>query len=737
VALAGEDTFTFTTPDWLADRLVIDRRLPGVRVRQVASEKIAGGRLRWTVTLDEPRDTELLLSAQAVLPLPETPRIAAPLVTFERIVADENGRRPQPLENQQQHLVLINQSAQQLDRDAPAGGVEVVSPGDLPIRIGAEISDQAAEILAVRGAGGDVGWKLLPLSALKALPAAVNVSRTTLVVARDGSWRAQCDYRVSNRSRQFLAVRLPPKSRVLSLFVAGQPARPIDRRRPNDSDVRLVPLPKTAAGDLSAEIRLVLAGQFDRPLPKGVQVLRTEFDLPAVQVLSQAEDPEFGAPVAATEWTVVLPDDMAAQPIDDPGRTNVASSSEGIEQLIAQYQELLSLASFASEGRLQNNLRQVSRAEYNLKELARNVQNYSDRPDSLSGDERQTRQLAELQQKWEAAQQERANRVQDGQTAAIAPFGNTLSQQRVQQEILSNNSIVFSPGRTSDDTDELKLELADSRPVPSRQSGKAGVKGAEAGRPARSRAALKDETAAQSIDVNANAAVEQAPIRRGMPNERTDAAKKSQPQKFGQPPPQTAPPESDVDSDDVLQFAEERYGTVPVLDRNERPERRMAGVPILGKAPRKSRLMAQNRGIVVGPGQNAGPDRANKGAIDGTAGSVRPGGLSLEIAIPQAGQKLTFSKPGGGAKLALGLRPQTSIETGVGLIWFVVWGLVALGLIAALGRADAMAVLSRQTALGLSLIGLAWYFLLPVSIVGFGLFVVGLLALGWQHRRAR
>src|SRR5207248_10385003 len=128
-----------------------------------------------------------------------------------------------------------------------------------------------------------------------------------LVIARDGSWRGEADYRIQNRSRQFLALKMPAGSRVLSLFVADRPSRPIDPKRADEPDIVLVPLPKTAAGDLAADVKLVFAGRFDRPLPKGVQVLRSELELPAPPVVSQGE---FGIPVAATEWTVILRADI-------------------------------------------------------------------------------------------------------------------------------------------------------------------------------------------------------------------------------------------------------------------------------------------------------------------------------------------------------------------------------------------------------------------------------------------
>jgi hypothetical protein len=117
------------------------------------------------------------------------------------------------------------------------------------------------------------------------------------------------------------------------------------------------------------------------------------------------------------------------------------------------------------------------------------------------------------------------------------------------------------------------------------------------------------------------------------------------------------------------------------------------------------------------------------------AGWTAAGGLSLDVAVPQEGQKLTFSKSGGDARLALGVRPRASLEVGFGLGWAIVWTLVGLGLIAALGRADALAALVHRLPLLVIGVGLAWYFLLPAGLLGFALFVLGAVSFGWQNRR--
>lgn len=150
--------------------------------------------------------------------------------------------------------------------------------------------------------------------------------------------------------------------------------------------------------------------------------------------------------------------------------------------------------------------------------------------------------------------------------------------------------------------------------------------------------------------------------------------------------------------------------------------------------------MGGGGGGFAGAPEGAGDENeALHGDTDGVVSAgdwTQAGGLSLAIAIPATGQKLTFSKPGGDAKLALGFRPRASLEAILGLVWTAVWLVVALGLIAALGQADAFAKIRRWLPITLALGGLVWYFALPYGNSGFGLFVVGLAALAWKNRRA-
>jgi len=786
IAAAGESRFVFTTPDWLADRLEFDRTTGGGRIRQVLSEKIPGNRLRWTLILDDPRTSVATLVAQATLPPPEGGRIAAPTVIFEQQLTGEGAAQYQPLEQQHQYVVLVNQSPQRLSQESP-DAVEAIPAVDLPIKISQTISDQAAEILKVRNRQSAIGWKLLGGQQLKGLSASVNLAKMTLVVARDGSWRGEAQYRINNRARQFLALRMPAGARILSLFVAGRPSRPIDPKRPGEPNLVLVPLPKTAAGDLAVEIKLIFAGRFSQSLPKGMQIFRSELDLPVPQVLSQTEDPNFGIPVAATEWTVVLPPDIDVKPIENSDRTNMTQSEAGGEEAIAEVAEALNLYQLALDESQEVAVK--SRAMNNLKRL-KNAQ-VLDTSNSMAvnananPDTRQAREYFELQGKLQQAQQQlqlkESERLSKQIKQQMADTGVTIdsnsgylnapSAKDLQRELIVSNTIDFSADSKAQESDKLNFTLqqpAVAEPQSAKPASKMPSKSGK--QQGANRSELRQQTAEQSLQLNT--AVNPAP---------------NQPQDFSRPQlgnqglnPQAA---NNFDADQLLDLSNAEVTNQFRSNSERRSKFRKSGgaeggqaIPnvsfgAMGSQPatRGGGMGGMGGGIaqpaegVNGPGQHSfaatrgvgggggaaalGRNESGEGvdslAVDDLQGGdalavawTGAGGLSLDMNLPQEGQKLTFSKSGGDGRLALGLRPRASLEVGFGLAWTVVWLLVALGLIAALGRTDALAAILHRLPLIAVGLGLAWFFLLPLAPLGFLLFALGAVGFGWQHRRA-
>jgi len=789
IAAAGESTFVFTTPDWLAERLEIDRNTGGVRIRQVLSEKIAGNLVRWTVTLDDPRTTVSTLVAQAVLPPPDAARIAAPSVIFEQATAGESDTPYQPLEQQHQYVVLVNQSPQRLEQEA-RDAVEAIPAVDLPIKISQAISDQATEILRVRDPKAALGWRVQGVQQLKSLAASVNLAKMTLVIARDGSWRGEAYYRINNRARQFLALTMPPGSRILSLFVAHRPSRPIDPKRAGEPELVLVPLPKTAAGDLAVEVKLVYAGAFEDPLPKGVQVRRSDLDLPAPQVVSQGE---FGIPVAATEWTVILPPDIDARRIEDATRSNLAESDEGGEELIARYNELWNMYSIALTDDSQS-MNVQSRVRNNLKQLSLDLHNYSDVDEKVSKGDNNVRQqgmlldlkskVKQAEKQWQDLEVKKSKKEAENFKAAggisyggNAGYGNFFSNKDVQRDLIVSNSSDFQTDSTSAESEALpQINLQPALPKqpaatesPAQDAGQAKGKSHNP-----NRRELREQAQAQSMQLNdaLNAPQTDSAPSANQPGSGTVP---------GQKPNANRPPISqDADADDVLEMSNAKAAAIKKSEQRLKNTQIFQGgtaagsqaaeppridVPFGGPDPLnawlyspEARAINRNLGVTdmggamggMGGGMGMGVQdgTANELAFDSTnsdvagamgqglAGWTTAGGLSLDMAVPQEGQKLTFSKSGGDARLALGLRPRAALETGFGLAWTTVWLVIGLGLIAALARADAFAAVVHRLPPIMTAVGLAWYFLLPAAAAGFALFVVGAVCLGWQHRRA-
>jgi hypothetical protein len=769
IAAAGESTFIFTTPDWLADRLEFDRSAGGIRIRQVLTEKIAGNRLRWTVTLEDPRTVVSTLLAQATLPPPDSGRIAAPTIIFEQSVAADNGRQIQPLDQQHQFVVLVNQSPQRLDQEAP-DAVEAIPAVDLPIKISQTISDQAAEILRVRDARAAIGWKMQTGQQLRSLSASVNLAKMTFVLARDGSWRGAAQYRINNRSRQFLGLRMPAGAHVLSLFVGDQPSRPINPKRAGEANLILVPLPKTAAGDLSVEVKLVFAGRFDRPLPKGMQILRSELDLPSPQVLSQTDDPQYGIPVAATEWTVVLPPDVDVQPVDDATKTNMAPSVAGGEQIIAEYNEMLNLLSCANDASMPETAR--TRASNNLKQLGLAFHKGSEAAGFIvRNDDRQGRELQELQGKWQQAQQQLQVPARGTKGVDAAGLGNpTVSNSIVQRELITGNSGDFQLGENNpdDDSDDV-FSFTMKAPVSGKSPSQAASKNKKQSGANPNRRELRQQTASQSATLNDAIVADGITVNKKLPSransnavdaeevlEEANAApvnqsgegRRSKSGRAGQLGREPGQPEFD-DISGV--FSPDGRSTTSGNLGGRRESILSGGVPPGGSIPPPGRDGPQySQPLLAGSGTNLAQQMGSgaqlvptfnmtvmNGEGFGVAKWTAAGGLSLDITVPQEGQKLTFSKSGGDARLALGVRPRASLEVGFGLGWAIVWSLVGLGLIATLGRADAQAALVRRLPLLAIGVGLAWYFLLPAAALGFVIFVVGAVSFGWQHRGGR
>ncbi len=374
INVAKTDTLTLTTPDWLAGKLDFQ----GTGIREATHVDAGNNRTRWTIHLRSPVSGKYFATATATIP-PATTEVLAPTIVFEH---DQKA-----VESQSQYALLINSSLGQLSSVDPSL-VESVQREDLPVIIGKEFVNQATELVRIKSLLTAPRWSLHTFAEQAAAPASVNIADLTTVLCRDGTYRAQALYTIKNRSRQFLALKMPEGTELLSVFVGGQPSRAVTTKLPslNGALAQLIALPKTSAASLSFPVKVVWRGRLSGPLPKSTNLTREEFSVPAPQIISQQEDADYGIPVARTRWTVYLPEDLDAQASRSTAKHNL-SLSDGSDSLYgnAVLQEAGELLGFfeqirESNRRVQsrNNLKQIGVAADNLNQLSKALQNYSD-----------------------------------------------------------------------------------------------------------------------------------------------------------------------------------------------------------------------------------------------------------------------------------------------------------------------------------------------------------------------
>ena len=374
IDVAKTDTLTLTTPDWLAGKLDFQ----GTGIREATHVDAGNNRTRWTIHLRSPASGKYFATATATLP-PATTEVLAPAIVFEH--------EQKTIDSQRQYVLLINSSLSQLSSVDPSL-VESVQREDIPVIIGQEFVDQATELVRVKSLMTAPRWLLHTFAQQASAPASVNIADLTTVLSRDGTYRAQALYNIKNRSRQFLALKMPEGTELLSVFVASQPSRVVTTKLPslNGASAQLIALPKTSAASLSFPVKIVWRGRLSGPLPKSARLTREEFSVPAPQIISQQEDVDYGIPVASTRWTVYLPEDLDAQAARSNTKHNL-SISDGSDSLYgnAVLQEASELLGFfeqirESNRRVQtrNNLKQIGVTANNLNQLSKALQNYSD-----------------------------------------------------------------------------------------------------------------------------------------------------------------------------------------------------------------------------------------------------------------------------------------------------------------------------------------------------------------------
>ena len=118
---------------------------------------------------------------------------------------------------------------------------------------------------------------------VRTVGARIGLAKTDLTFDENGSYRARQEYRIENRTEQFLELQMPANSRLWTAWVADEPVKPIHPAAGSsagaaassvDTEKYLVriPLVKTAEGDLDYGVVLKYGGQI--PAPSNLQRVR-------------------------------------------------------------------------------------------------------------------------------------------------------------------------------------------------------------------------------------------------------------------------------------------------------------------------------------------------------------------------------------------------------------------------------------------------------------------------------
>ena len=319
ISRAAADTFQFTTPSWLKGRLELS--VPGVR--QIGSEATESGDILWTIQLIDAVRNQFLCTGVVTLPPPADDVIQIPDVQFlDTIIAGKQN----PLESQRRCAIVVNRSAGQLVA-ADERLVNKLPRDQLPLVVESKLLDQALAITELSASQAMPKWKLMRSATQESGRATVTGSELVTMLAWDGSWKTRATYTVRNRGQQFLGLKLPENSQLMSVFVKGRASRTVLTKL-NEKPVHLVPLPQTSVVDLSFTVEVTLSGQLATPLRQGFSLSAQEVSLPAPDVLTRKESAEFGLAVADTVWKIFTPDKLDVTLVTDQTRSNVEQLSD-------------------------------------------------------------------------------------------------------------------------------------------------------------------------------------------------------------------------------------------------------------------------------------------------------------------------------------------------------------------------------------------------------------------------
>ncbi|MFO1022245.1 MAG: hypothetical protein U0903_16365 [Planctomycetales bacterium] len=628
-------------------------------------EDVDGGRTRWTLVLQQPVSGPFFIIAHASLPPAADGSATAPPLQFEQAGAQPNTY--QPLTTQLHYLSLVNHSRFQMEWQA-GPHAQRVRPDELDrsLTVPQELIRQSVDLLRLAQPLVENRWRAFAYQSAQLLPASVNLADHLLWIAPDGSWRAKVRFKINNRARQFLPVRLPAEGTLIAAQAQGQPVRPLSQPDSKGRGlIHLIPLPRGNTGDLAFEVNLVLIGKLRSPWtswnsPRSV-------DLPLSHVVSQQEDATLGIPVAREILTLYLPEKTSATIVHNPAQTNAEFGSED-SRLYDEADVLLSeMSSLIQIQSSSQNAQTRSLARNNLRNLSQQLQEYDSRSQSTSNEGKLGSRKLDFQRR----------------SGELSKAITDLERQQQQEPTLQR------PSESDSDTDGLPLDAARSR-APQQQA----IQGNDFLTDNADRLYLGNSLGQK---INAPTTNRPVPFNDEDPSSAPDdakersyfdqlndvefSAKQAESKKKAEPAPKDAKEKAQPGSDDALR--RHRFGQPAARITPENPTGHRMGsgssdAPFGGRGSRRNDFNGQAMG---GGGMGGGglggaapnPPPAPPSNQPQSANKTDRGTLSLPIEFQPTGRKLVFSHLNGDMKLALTLWPHETFRHGVSLLWTLAW----------------------------------------------------------------
>ncbi|WP_437188137.1 hypothetical protein SH668x_001567 [Planctomicrobium sp. SH668] len=708
ISNAAADQFIFNVPSWLGNL-----EFTGPGIRQIQSEAIDGGRTRWTISLIDAVRDQYLITAAATIASPTDLTVRTPRIEFETL--SEVGVST-VLGTQRQFAVLVNLSQQQLS-PVDVSQIESVTPEQLSLAMSPQLVQQAMQIVRVRD-DKVPAWTIQQMEQAVGAQAIIPSCSLTTVLQMDGSWRTQAIYGVRNRGRQFMAIQIPSGSELLSVFVREQPARAVVTTLGAET-IHLIALPQTSAADLSFDVKIQIAGQLDEWLPRPRNLLGRKLSIPVPRVVTTAESPEYGLTVAQTIWSVHVPDELDAYPVERKGMTNVTfHRGEGTSLIVDQSLNRL-VSDIAEMKRIVVDQRTTwtrrQQVQLNLVELQEKLDSYSSFG-SASYEEAAEhnyfngslygKKLSDARKELESIEVDNERKLNEANTHQSV----TKSFQQGNRAFIEiNNGILMQAntlqqGQLGSGRDEPTLNFYQSGDA-RRQSG-IGKKSQEE---SESRSRLKSQIQSQQyLGIETKSLREEYSDQLAYPNQ--DSAQKEMQQQSNQ---------QNWNGSDGMPLSGDMAGAMGGMGAMSLGGGMGGGMGGYGIPGRDG---AMNEGPSNTPVSDSSP--GERGARTTVALPTSSQGLSVALSLPVTGQELTFSKPGGNPELILSVRPKQAITFAYGAVWGAVALIVGICLLRYLFRNPTWWKFANAFCFLGVVIGVIGFLYLPAELWLLGVFVI-------------